>query len=43
MNGVNATLVGLMMMGVVGVFGARTTAGGGMYTNSGVAMEIVCW
>ena len=28
---------------LVGVFGARTTAGGGMYTNSGGAMEVVCW
>ena len=33
--GEKATLLEVIMIGVVGVFGARTTAAGGTYTNSG--------
>ena len=40
MNGVKATLLEVMIMGVVGVLGARTTAGAGMYTNNGGAMVV---
>ena len=35
-----ATLLEIIMMGVDGVLGARTTAGAGMYTNSGGAMIV---
>ena len=40
-SGENATLLEVIIMGVVGVFGARTTSGAGMYTNRGGTMIAV--
>ena len=43
MKGEKATLLDVIIMGEVGVFGARTAAGDGIYTNSGGAMIVMCW
>ena len=41
MIGEKTTLLEVIIMGVVGVFGARTTTGAGMYTNRGGTMIAV--